>query len=86
MNLDDISVTAGVGRDVLESRIALLVARVRQLQADIAQTDAVLARVTASNAQLVENMGSTQRRCTELLEQTRTLLACGYPIGSKSQT
>lgn len=75
MNLDDLSVTAGIGRDVLEVRIALLVTRVRQLQSDIAASDVVLARVTASNAQLVENMGSTQRRCTELLEESRALRA-----------
>ena len=35
MNLDDLSVTAGVGRDVLESRIALLVTSVRQLQGTV---------------------------------------------------
>ena len=75
MNLDDLSTTAGIGRDVLESRITLLVKRVRQLQDDLAARDAVLARVTASNAQLVENMGSTQRRCTELLEESWALWA-----------
>ena len=73
MNLDDFSTTAGIGRDVLESRIALLVTRVRQLQADLAASDVVLARVTASNAQLVENMGSTQRRYAELLEESWAL-------------
>ena len=75
MNLDDLSTTAGIGRDVLESRIALLVARVRQLREDLDAADHTLARLSASNAQLVENMGSTQRRCTELLEESRALRA-----------
>ena len=79
MNLDDLSTTAGIGRDVLESRIALLVTRVRQLQADLAASDAVLARVTASNAQLVENMTACQKRCTELLEEARKLKRDGGP-------
>ena len=72
MNLDDLSTTAGIGRDVLESRIALLVKRVRQLQDDLAASDTVLARVTASNAQLIENMTSCQKRCSELLEEARS--------------
>ena len=75
MNLDDLSTTAGIGRDVLESRIALLVKRVRQLQDDLAASDTVLARVTASNAQLVENMTTTQARCSALLEENRALKA-----------
>ena len=75
MNLDDLANCAGQGRDVLESRIALLVKRVRQLQDDLAASDTVLARVTASNAQLVENMTTTQARCSALLEENRALKA-----------
>ena len=71
MNLDDLSVTAGIGRDVLESRIALLVKRVRQLQDDLAASDTVLARVTASNAQLNEQVTRLQERCTAQLEELR---------------
>ena len=47
--------------------------RVRQLQDDLAASDTVLARVTASNAQLVENMTTTQARCSALLEENRAL-------------
>ena len=71
MNLDDLSVTAGIGRDVLESRIALLVKRVRQLQDDLAASDTVLARVTASNAQLNEQVTRLLERCTAQLEELR---------------
>ena len=71
MNLDDLSTTAGIGRDVLESRIALLVKRVCQLQDDLAASDTVLALVTTSNTQLNEQVTRLQERCTAQLEELR---------------
>jgi cell division protein FtsB len=79
MNLDDLASTDGVGRDVLCERIRLLVQRVRNLQDDTAAYTKAIAVLSTSNAQLVENMSSTQRRCTELLEQARSSKKDGAP-------
>ena len=40
----------------------------------------VLCMTMRQLGEMEDNLKATQTRCTELLEQVRTLLACGYPI------
>ncbi len=68
-NVAEMRIVEGIGRDVLTRRIAALCDEVEQLR--------------TFNTQLNENVGAVQARCTELLEQVRTLLACCYPLGKE---
>ena len=71
MNLDDLSTTAGVGRDVLESRIAQLIAEVRRQRAALELDVRILANLSTSNVQLNEQVTRLQERCTAQLEELR---------------
>ena len=71
MNLDDLSTTAGIGRDVLESRIALLIAEVRRQRAALELDVRILANLSTSNVQLNEQVTRLQERCTAQLEELR---------------
>lgn len=80
MNLDDFAKVDGVPRNVLVERIAELVAEVRQMQSEQRASGIVLCMTMRQLGEMEGNLKATQTRCTELLEQVRTLLACGYPI------
>ena len=67
IDLADFHRCAGVGRAELEARIAALCDELAVSRRDC---KAYLTNLTA-----------VQTRCTELLEQVRTLLACGYGKG-----
>ncbi|HXB28100.1 MAG: hypothetical protein ACYDDA_04985 [Acidiferrobacteraceae bacterium] len=81
MNLDEMAKTDGQGRDVLERRIAELVAECRELREKNAAHVGVCLILARDNQQMLDNLTATQTRCTELLEQYRTALACGYGGG-----
>lgn len=77
MNLDDFAKVDGVPRNVLVERIAELVAEVRQMQSEQRASGIVLCMTMRQLGEMEDNLKATQTRCTELLEQARTLLACG---------
>jgi hypothetical protein len=85
VNLDDIANCNGIGRDVLESRIAQLLAEVRRQRAALELDVRIIANLSASNVQLNEQVTVLQEKCTRQLEQVRSLLACGYPVGAKGE-
>ena len=75
MNLDDFAKVDGVPRNVLVERIAELVAEVRQMQSEQRASGIVLCMTMRQLGEMEDNLKATQTRCTELLEQVRTLLA-----------
>jgi hypothetical protein len=81
MNLDDFAKTEGVPRNVLCERIEALVAECRELREKNAAHVGVCLILARDNQQMLDNLKATQARCTELLEQYRTALACGYGGG-----
>ena len=72
--LDELSKCDGVSRDVLEARLAVVVARLKLAELRNAQ-NAIAGCLTCKGCEnykhMLENMTHVQGRCTELLDETR---------------
>ena len=71
VNLDEYAKVDGVPRNVLEARIAQLIAEVRRQRAALELDVRILANLSTSNVQLNEQVTRLQERCTAQLEELR---------------